>query len=55
MAVERAPELQEVAQRFNALLRTNNFTAARELLSADDSFLAIGTDAHSAHQQLHGG
>jgi ketosteroid isomerase-like protein len=46
MAVEQAPELQEVAQRFNALLRSKNFSAARELLSADDSFVAIGTDAH---------
>lgn len=46
MAVERAPELEEVAQRFDALVRSKNFAAARELLSADESFLAIGTDAH---------
>ena len=46
MAVERAPELEEVVQRFDALVRSKNFAAARELLSADESFLAIGTDAH---------
>jgi len=65
MAVERPPELHGDVGWIVGLRKSLNASTRfpfavfaaddRELLSADDSFLAIGTDAHSAHQQLHGG
>jgi SnoaL-like domain len=44
MPIERAPELEEMAKRFTALVRKKDFATAREMLSTDESFLAIGTD-----------
>jgi hypothetical protein len=44
MAVERAPELEELAREWEAMHRRKDFAGVRSSLSASDCFLSIGTD-----------